>query len=156
MKIKYDFEVNASAQYLFKLTQDYNLRADWDPLTTEAFLVNATEAAAGELVRCTASNGLSMDTAYVSYKPPKVAAVKLVKGPYIFDKFVGGWNFQEVAPHRTRVVFSYYITTKPRALSWLMTPVVGFFFKRETKKRISALQSYAAAHYKPELEGAKA
>lgn len=69
MLIRYEFEVGASAGYLFKLTQDYDLRARWDPLTTEAFLVNATDAAQGELVRCTAANGLSMDTVYVSYLP---------------------------------------------------------------------------------------
>lgn len=69
MLIKYEFEVRASAKFLFDLTQNYDLRAKWDPLTTEAFLVNATEAAQGELVRCTAANGLSMDTVYVSYKP---------------------------------------------------------------------------------------
>ncbi len=147
MLIKYEFEVRASAKFLFDLTQDYDLRAKWDPLTTEAFLVNATVAAQGELVRCTASNGLSMDTVYVAYKPNEVAAVKLVKGPYLFDKFAGGWQFKELSPGKTRVRFSYNVSTKPRWLSWLLTPVVGFQFKRETKKRISALTKYAEAHY---------
>ncbi|HEY0585919.1 MAG TPA: SRPBCC family protein [Pseudoduganella sp.] len=147
MLIRYEFEVGASAEYLFKLTQDYDLRAKWDPLTAEAFLINAKDAAQGELVRCTAANGLSMDTVYVSYQPNKVAAVKLIKGPYIFDKFAGGWNFKELGPGRTRVLFSYNITTKPRWLSWLLTPVVVFFFKRETRKRIAALQQYASANY---------
>lgn len=147
MLIRYAFEVNASAEYLFNLTQDYDLRAKWDPLTTEAFLVNATVAAQGELVRCTAANGLSMDTKYVSYQPNKVAAVKLVKGPYIFDKFAGGWNFREITDDKTRVLFSYNISTKPRWLSWLLTPMIVYFFKRETKKRIAALQAYARANY---------
>ena len=148
MLIRYEFEVEASAEYLFKLTQDYDLRAKWDPLTTEAFLVNSTVAAQGELVRCTAANGLSMDTVYVSYQPNKVAAVKLIKGPYIFDKFAGGWNFKEINANRTRVLFTYNISTKPRWLSWLLTPLVVFFFKRETRKRIAALQEYAPAHYR--------
>lgn len=56
-----------------------------------------------------------------------------------FDKFAGGWNFKELGPDKTRVLFSYNITTKPGLLSWLLTPVVVFFFKRETRKRITAL-----------------
>ena len=147
MLIKYEFEVRASAKFLFELTQDYDLRAQWDPLTTEAFLVDAAVAAPGERVRCTASNGLSMDTVYVAYKPNEVAAVKLVKGPYLFDKFAGGWQFKELSPGKTRVRFSYNVSTRPRWLSWLLTPMVVFQFKRETRKRISALTTYAEAHY---------
>jgi len=147
MLIKYEFKVRASAKFLFDLTQDYDLRAKWDPLTTEAFLVNATEAAQGELVRCTAANGLTMDTVYVAYRPNEVAAVKLVKGPYVFDKFAGGWQFKELSDGLTRVRFSYNVSTKPRWLSWLLTPIVGFQFKRETKKRIAALTAYAESHY---------
>ncbi|MBE9608438.1 type II toxin-antitoxin system RatA family toxin [Chitinilyticum piscinae] len=147
MKIRYDFEVNASAEALFALTQDYALRARWDPLTKEAYLVDASEPCAGALVRCTAHNGLSMDTVYVSYKPNAVAAVKLVKGPYVFDQFAGGWQFREISPNRTMVRFSYHLTTKPKWLSWLLTPVLGYQFKRETRKRIRALTDYAEQHY---------
>jgi hypothetical protein len=82
MLIKYDVTIRATPKTLFELTQDYDKRALWDPLTSEARLVNATVAAKGELVRCTARNGMSMDTIYVAYEPDKVAAVKLVKGPY--------------------------------------------------------------------------
>lgn len=149
MLVHYEFEIAASAKYLFELTQDYALRAVWDPLTTEAFLVNATVAAQGELVRCTARNGLSMDTVYVSYKPYEVAAVKLVKGPYIFDKFAGGWNFKPITAHKTLVKFNYNITTKPKWLSWLLTPMIVFQFKRETRKRIAGLTAFAEANYIP-------
>lgn len=147
MLIKYEFEIASSPEYLFNLTQDYALRAKWDTLTKEAFLVNAEVAAKGELVRCTATNGMSMDTVYVAYEPNKVAAVKLIDGPYIFDKFAGGWNFKEIKPNLTLVKFSYNITTKPRWLSWLLTPIVAYFFRRETKKRIEGLKNYVNLNY---------
>lgn len=146
MNIKYSVEINATAKELFELTQDYSKRTLWDPLTNEAFLVNADTAADGELVRCTAKNGMSMDTVYVSYKPNKVAAVKLIKGPYIFDKFAGGWRFDELSPNKTLVKFSYTITTKPKWLSWLLTPLVVAGFRHETRKRIRALKAYAERH----------
>ena len=143
MLIKYDVTIRATAKQLFELTQDYARRPEWDPLTTEAYLVNAKTAAEGELVRCTARNGLSMDTVYVSYQPYKVAAVKLVKGPYIFDKFAGGWRFDEVEPGLTHVRFSYNVSTKPKWFSWLLTPLVVAAFRHETRKRIRALKAYA-------------
>ena len=143
MLIKYDVTIRATAKELFELTQDYTRRKEWDPLTTEAYLVNAETAAKGELVRCTARNGMSMDTAYVSYQPNKVAAVKLVKGPYLFDKFAGGWRFDEVEPGLTHVRFSYNVSTRPKWLSWFLTPIVVTVFRYETRKRIRALKAYA-------------
>lgn len=92
MLIKHEFEVRASAKYLFDLTQDYTLRTEWDTLTTEAYLLNdAKVAALGVQARCIGGNGLAMDIEYMSYKPNEVAAVKMVNGPYIFDHFAGGW-----------------------------------------------------------------
>ena len=143
MLIKYDVIIFASARDLFELTQDYGKRAAWDPLTSEAYLVNAEVPAVGELVRCTATNGMSMDTVYVSYQRDKVATVKLVKGPYLFDKFAGGWRFHEIEPGKTRVQFTYNLSTRPRWLAWLITPIVGAVFRHETRKRIRALKSYA-------------
>jgi ribosome-associated toxin RatA of RatAB toxin-antitoxin module len=146
MNIRYEFEVRASARFLFELTQDYSCRPLWDPLTRQATLLNADRPSKGVLLRYTASNGLTMDTEYVSYKPFEVAAFKMVAGPRFFDRFAGGWQFKELAPNRTHVLFSYYITTKPRWLSWLLTPIVVFGFKRETKRRIRALILYAEQH----------
>lgn len=150
MNIKYSMEIAASAHELFELTQNYSKRNAWDPLTSEAYLLNLASAAEGGLVRCTAKNGLSMDTVYVSYKPDKVAAVKMVKGPYIFDKFAGGWCFEPLDGNKTRVKFSYTITTRPKCLSWLLTPLLVAVFKFETRKRLHALRRYAEAHSDPE------
>jgi len=147
MLIKHEFEVRAGAKYLFDLTQDYTLRSAWDTLTSEAYLINATQAAVGAQARCIGVNGLSMDIEYVSYKPNEVAAVKMVDGPYIFDQFAGGWHFKALSDEITRVRFSYNITAKPRWLSWVLTPILCLKFKRETEKRIVALTAYSERHF---------
>ena len=146
MLIHHEFEVRADARYLFDLTQDYTQRAKWDTFTKESFLMNAKVAGIGETARCIDGMGFSMDIVYVSYQPNEVAAVKMVKGPYIFDKFAGGWQFKEVSAGLTRVRFSYNITARPRWLSWLLTPILCFQFKRVTDKRIVALTAYAERH----------
>ena len=88
-----------------------------------------------------------MDIEYISYKPNEVAAVKMVKGPYIFDEFAGGWQFKALSDGHTRVRFSYNITARPRWLSWLLTPILCFKFRRETEKRIVALTAYAERQF---------
>jgi len=143
MRSRYEFEVQASALQLFHWMHDYDLRAQWDTFTQSTLLDGAT-AGVGGVVRSTAkNNGLSMDTVYVSFQPGKVAAVKMVKGPYLFDTFAGSWNFHALSPQRTRVVFSYSMTARPRWLSWLLTPAVVCVFQRETRRRIASLQAWA-------------
>jgi len=143
MRSRYEFEVDASAEQLFDWMHNYDLRAQWDTFTQSTLLGDAP-AGVGGVVRSTSkNNGLSMDTMYVSFQPGKVAAVKMVKGPYVFHSFAGSWNFKALGPQRTRVVFSYSMTARPRWLSWLLTPAVVCVFQRETKKRIASLQAWA-------------
>ena len=143
MHIRYTLQIKASAHSLFALTQDYEQRAIWDPLTTDARLVDADQPAVGARVRCIARNGMQMDTVYVSYQPGTVAAVKMITGPAIFESFAGGWQFKELAPNLTQVKFSYSIKTKPRCLAWLLTPLVVCIFRFETRKRLKALKAHA-------------
>lgn len=62
---------------LFALTQDYARRLEWDPFLRSAeFVGGAAEAGLGVRAYCVAHNRLGMETEYVSFTPPKVAAVK--------------------------------------------------------------------------------
>lgn len=138
--------IHASAKALFELTQDYAKRALWDPFTPEAHLIHAAVPGEGAIARCTDRHGFSMDTVYVSYRPDEVAAVKMVKGPYIFDQFAGGWRFKALSPTETLVKFRYNLRAKPRGLSWLLTPLLGWIFRYETLKRLRALKRYAESN----------
>jgi len=143
MRSRYEFEVDASAEQLFEWMHNYDLRAQWDTFT-QSTLLDGAQAGVGGVVRSTSkNNGLSMDTTYISFQPGKVAAIKMVQGPYIFDTFSGSWNFHAINPQRTRVVFSYSMTARPHWLSWLLTPAVVCVFQRETKRRIASLQAWA-------------
>ena len=69
---------------LFRLTQDYDHRLDWDPFLKEARLVGGAQTAGiGVRAWCVAKSGLGMETEYVSFNPPKTVAVKMTKGPAI-------------------------------------------------------------------------
>jgi hypothetical protein len=142
MTFEQSVEIGASPGELFALTQDYGRRLEWDPFLRSAELVGGASAAGlGGRAYCVAHSGLGMETEYVSFNPPRVTAVKMTRGPWIIASFAGSWRFEEVAPGRTRVAFRYHLRARPRWLSWLLTPILGWVFARATRKRLAALKA---------------
>jgi hypothetical protein len=134
-------EINARPDALFRLTQDYDHRLDWDPFLKEARLVGGAQAAGvGVRAWCVAKSGLGMETEYVSFSPPKGVAVKMTRGPAILASFAGSWRFQELAPGRTRVIFRYHLAARPRWLGSIFDPIMRLVFTHDVKKRLEALK----------------
>ncbi|MGL6074045.1 MAG: type II toxin-antitoxin system RatA family toxin [Fimbriiglobus sp.] len=140
MILNQSVEIAASASDLFELTQDYSRRLDWDPFLQSATLVNAFAPVVGARAYCVAHSGFGMETEYVSFTPPRVAAVKMTRGPWIIGAFAGSWRFTELAPGLTEVGFRYNLRARPRWLSWLLTPLLTKIFERDTRKRLAALK----------------
>lgn len=140
--------IAASAADLFALTQDYTRRLEWDPFLKSAELLDgAASANVGVRAYCVAHNGWGMETEYVSYNPPRSCAVKMTRGPRIIATFAGSWRFEELSVDHTRVGFRYSL----RAMPWLLTPIIGWIFGRETRKRLNALK--VAVEQKRQLAG---
>jgi len=137
-------DIRAGADALFDLTQDYDRRLDWDPFLKEARLVGGA-AAPGIGVRawCVARSGLGMETEYVSFQRPHVAAVKMTRGPALFGSFAGSWRFKSVAPDTTRVVFRYHVTARPVWLRAVLDPIFCLVFERDVVQRLEALKRFA-------------
>lgn len=135
-------EIAAPPQDLFHLTQDYNRRLDWDPFLRSARLVDgATSAGLGVRALCAARSGMTMETEYISFKPPRVAAVKMTRGPLPLARFAGAWRFHERLAGQSTVSFHYDLTARPRWLSWLLTPILSWLFARATRRRLVALKA---------------
>jgi ribosome-associated toxin RatA of RatAB toxin-antitoxin module len=133
--------IEAEPAALFRLSQDYPRRLEWDPFLLSARLVgDAREAGVGARALCVAKNGWSMETEYISFNPPRATAVQMTWGPWFLDSFAGSWRFEDIAPGRTRVGFRYSLRTWPRWLSWLFTPIVSRAFARGTRDRLRALK----------------
>ncbi len=133
--------IDAEAAALFRLSQDYNRRLEWDPFLRSASLVGgATEAAVGVRAVCVDRKGTAMETEYVSFNPPRAVAIKMTRGPWFLESFAGSWRFEEVKPGQTRVGFCYSLSAWPGWLSWLMNPVLERVFARDTRRRLTALK----------------
>jgi len=131
-------DIAAAPAELFALSQDYTRRLKWDPFLRSAELVNgAPQAAVGVRAYCVARSGFGMETEYVSFRPPFVAAVKMTRGPWFLARFAGSWHFVEVTPGTTRVTFRYHLRARPRPLA----PLLNWVFARDTRKRLIALKT---------------
>jgi len=141
MKFVERIVINAAQRVIFELTQDYDRRLLWDPFLKEARLVDGAFAAGlGVKAWCVATNGIGMETVYVSYQPPQVTAVSMTSGPFFYDTFAGSWRFKAVTPQQTDVVFTYrFVLKRPFRFA---TPFMTYILRRSAIKRLSALKQY--------------
>jgi hypothetical protein len=139
-------KVSAESEAIFDFIHDYSRRLEWDPFLSEATLLNgATCAGIGVVTRCVARKalgGLAMDTEYVSFSRPTVAAVSMTRGPMFIRKFAASIRQKRIGDNTTLITYRYHFEAQPRFLAFLIEPVMGLVFKRETEKRLAALKSY--------------
>jgi len=94
---------------------------------------------------CTARGGfagLAMETVYVSFDRPRVAAVKMTKGPFMLETFAASLRQDEVEPGVTRVTYAFNFATRPRWLRPVADRVAALLFAREVRGRLDALKRY--------------
>jgi ribosome-associated toxin RatA of RatAB toxin-antitoxin module len=100
--------IEARQEQVFDFTQDYNKRLKWDTFLKRADLIEGTTMAdKGVKAYCVAKNGLGMTTEYVTFNRPKVTAIKMTSGPFMFKSFLGSWTFKELSTDKTEVIFLY-------------------------------------------------
>jgi hypothetical protein len=141
MKFGQSVVIDADAPSLFRLSQDYGRRLEWDPFLKSARLIGgASQVGVGVRAICVAKKGWAMETEYVSFNPPRSTAVKMTKGPWFLESFAGSWRFVEIMPGRTHVSFSYNLRAWPTCLAWLLNPILAQVFARDTCQRLEAFK----------------
>jgi ribosome-associated toxin RatA of RatAB toxin-antitoxin module len=138
--------VAGRADRLFALSQDYARRPEWDPFATRSELLNGAMApAVGVDEYIESAGGLVMVSRYVSFQPPHVAAVSMIEGPRLLASFSGGWKFRPESPTQCRVTFTYNFRTSPAWLRWVMEPIAGFWYRRQTRARLNCFKAWVEA-----------
>ena len=81
-------------------TDDTRLR--WDPfIRRQHHLDGATIAGPGVRTKTVSKHGLTMTSEYTSFHPPERVGMKMVEGPWFFERFGGGWIFKDLGDGRT-------------------------------------------------------
>ena len=126
------------------------IRLRWDPFIRHQHLIGADRPAKGVQTLTKARLGPSMVSEYVSYRPPTSVGMTMVRGPWFFESFGGGWRFT-AADGGTSAVWKYTWTVRPAWLRLVAEPVGRWLLDREIRSRIS---SFARACSDPEIVSA--
>ena len=137
--------IHAAPGALFDLAQDYQLRLEWDPfLRALRFLDGAREARVGTRVWVRAHNGLTMEVEYTALDRPRVVAMRMTRGPWMFSRFAGSWRFEANGESgATRVVFRYGYALRGGRLGAMVEPIVRRVFGRDIAARLRGLKRAA-------------
>lgn len=132
--------VEAPARVAFAVSQTTGpARARWDPFIRSQSLMDGAERPAKGVRTLTRHRlGWRMVSEYVSYRPPRSVGMTMREGPWFFRVFGGGWRFVEDTPERTRAVWKYTFSCRPRWLRPIAEPIGTWLLRRDIERRIEA------------------
>ncbi len=96
--------------------------------------------------------GLTMQTEFVSYDRPHLAAAAMRGRSFPFARWAASMRHIPAGEGRSTLVYTYTYTytytleTWPAGARWLMEPAVDHVFLRATRKRFRRLASWLALH----------
>ena len=139
-------DIQSASEDVFDLIHDYPRRLEWDPFLREARLLNGAKTAeVGASSRCTARRtigGAAMDTVYITFSRPTIAAVSMTCGPWFLKSFAASIRQDCNNDGVVRVTYRYNFKAFPSYFSWLIEPIVHRVLHSETSRRLLALKQF--------------
>lgn len=141
--IEQQLAINCSLEKVYEISKDYSVRYDWDPFPESIeFIDGATEVKVGARVSVIAKSRLRMIVEFIQISPPHVAAVKMIKGPFILKSFSGSWIFKPLPNDTTLVIFKYNLKAKKWAIPLITNKLLNWYFSAKVKARLFGLARY--------------
>ncbi|MEM7285357.1 MAG: SRPBCC family protein [Actinomycetota bacterium] len=149
-RIEADHIVDVDPWTAFAVSQTTgDTRLRWDPfIRSQHHLDGATIAGTGVRSETRSKHGLRMVSEYTSFHPPDRVGMKMVEGPWFFDRFGGGWIFKRLDDGRTLSTWRYTFSIRPSFLSRIGDPIGIRMLQRDIDQRIAA---FAAGCIDPEV-----
>jgi hypothetical protein len=114
------------------------VRLRWDPFIEEQhFEGGATAPAKGVRTRTRHRSRLVMLSEYVSFNPPTNVGMTMIKGPWFFASFAGGWRFAAEPDGRCRATWRYSFRCRPSWLAPVTERIGAIVLKRDIDRRIA-------------------
>lgn len=146
MIIERHIVIAAPMEEVYRISQDYAVRYQWDLFPQRIqFLDGAKKIEIDTKVRVFAKSGLQMDMQFVQLDAPNRAAVVMINGPRVLEKFAGSWIFRRESTDKTRVTFRYLIRLKVWAIPVILGRLVAIYFSAVVKARMIGLKRYCEA-----------
>ena len=114
------------------------VRLRWDPfIARQRFLDGAALPEKGVRTHTRHRSGLAMVSEYVSYRPPTTVGMRMVTGPWFFERLASGWRFTAEGEGRTRATWRYSFTCRPAWLAPLAERIGTRLLGRDIERRIA-------------------
>jgi len=142
--------ITARSAAVFELLHNYERRLEWDTLLQRAYLTDGHRSAGLGATYVSQGRaflgGIGVKTEYVSFKPPLVAAVKMINRPPFFDSFAATIRHADLPDGTSTVEYIYTFTARPAWLRFVLHPIMRVVFSLETRKRLRALKNFFLTH----------
>jgi hypothetical protein len=147
---RFEFEMPARADVVFDAFHYHHWRSRWDSLVHATHVLGGapcpyvgavTDNAGGGLLR-----PLAMQTEFISYDRPRVAAARMRGRAFPFARWAASMRHQPIDAHRSLMVYTYSFETAPRLLRWLLDPATKRIFDWQTRKRFDRMRDFLAGH----------
>jgi hypothetical protein len=113
------------------------IRYRWDPFVREQhFVGDATRPGKGVQTFTRSRHGFSMISEYVSYVPGSHVGMKMIKGPWFFTVFAGGWRFAPGPADDTVATWRYNFQCRPTFLRPIADRIGIWGLGRDIRRRI--------------------
>jgi hypothetical protein len=105
--------INRKSDWLFAFTQDFAKRTTWDKQTKSiGFLNGFSTLEKGANVYTESSEGVRMDTEYISFDPPNKISIHMLNRSSLFVSFTGTCDYTELAENRTSIKITYQFSLR--------------------------------------------
>ena len=124
----------------FALSQSQGeVRYAWDPFVrTQRLLDGAARPGKGVRTETRSRHHLTMVSEYTSFRPPTQVGMKMVRGPWFFAAFGGGWSFKALDDERTEATWRYTFTIRPSWLAPVADRIGQAYLRRDIQRRLAA------------------
>lgn len=114
------------------------VRYRWDPFVRSQHLLDAARPGVGVRTVTRHRLGFRMVSEYVSYAPPRNVGMKMVRGPWFFARFGGGWRFSPGPQAGTTLaVWRYNFAIRPAWLAPVADRIGVIVLGRDIRRRIA-------------------
>ena len=138
-------QMPVSSSQVFKLLHDYDRRLEWDTLLRKAYLTDGSERACKGATSCCVGKPffglIAMETRYIAFHEPHIAAVVLINKPLFFHSFSASIKHEDNEQGST-AEYTFQFRAKPKWMRRIIEPVMLAALKNETSKRLEALASF--------------
>lgn len=140
-------EFAVGPEVVFDTVHDYAGRLEWDTLLRQAYTEDDAAPAVGVVAVCRAKRwlgGYAFRTRYVAFDRPRVAAIRLESRPPFFATWAASIRHEPRPGGGSAATYTMTFTVKPRWARRIIEPVARTAFRRETQRRLRALDRHLA------------